>query len=72
MSVAPAGSFNALILDWSWLLTAPVLSPVGFAVMVAARWPSIRVIDTGPSTSFPVITSITYSADSSSPPVDIW
>lgn len=52
VAVAPSGRSRALIFDWSVVLTAPVLSPVGRAVMVAARWPSIRVIETGPGTSF--------------------
>ncbi len=60
-ALAPAGSFRALIFDWSWVLTAPVLSPVGLALMVAARWPSMRVIDTGPSTSFTVAMSPSFT-----------
>ncbi|CAM5411545.1 hypothetical protein SFUMM280S_00552 [Streptomyces fumanus] len=49
-ALAPVGRSRASIFDWSAAPTAPVLSPVGLAVTVAARWPSIRVIDTGPST----------------------
>ncbi len=49
-AVAPSGSFRALILDWSWAVTAPVLSPVGLAVTVAERAPSMRVLWTGPAT----------------------
>lgn len=54
---APAGSFSALIFDCSSVLTAPVLAPAGLAVMAAARRPSIRVSDTGPSTSSTVAMS---------------
>ncbi len=61
-AVAPSGSFSALISDWSLVLTAPVLSPVGFAEMVAARWPSIRVMDTGPSICFTVAMSPSFTA----------
>ncbi len=60
-AVAPSGSFSALIFDWSSVLTAPVLSPVGFAVMVAARWPSMRVMETGPSTSRTVAMSPSFT-----------
>ncbi len=57
VAVAPFGSFRSSIFDWRSALTAPVLSPVGLAVMVAARAPSIRVIETGPSTSCTVAMS---------------
>ncbi len=56
-AVAPAGRSSASIFDWSSVPTAPVLSPVGLAVMVAARCPSMRVIETGPSTSCTVAMS---------------
>ncbi len=51
-TVAPLGSvfFTLSILLWRAAETAPVLSPVGLAVIVAARAPSIRVIWTGPGT----------------------
>ncbi len=61
-AVAPAGSFSASSFFVRSALTAPVLSPVGFAVIVAARWPSIRVIDTGPSTSSTVATSLSRAS----------
>ncbi len=60
-AVAPAGSVSPSIFCWSSVPTAPVLSPVGVAVTVAARWPSMRVMETGPSTSSTVATSLSFT-----------
>lgn len=70
VAVAPSGRSSALIFVWSAAPIAPVLSPTGFAVTVAARAPSIRVIETGPGTSLtsatsPSLTGPTGSACSS-------
>ncbi len=55
--MAPAGRSSASIFCWRAALTAPVSSPAGLAVTVAARAPSIRVMETGPGTSSTVATS---------------
>ncbi len=52
VAVAPSGRSRASSFLVRSVLTAPVLSPVGLAVIVAERCPSIRVIETGPGTTF--------------------
>ena len=55
---APAGSFNAFSRVVSAAVVAPMLLPVASAPTVAQRWPSMRLIEAGPSTSATMATRL--------------